>query len=244
MFKADTSFPLARHVVGPQNTRTLTVLGWTDDIKILNVTLYPDHVQNNTLEFMTALYNIGRLWLGAATILPPKHIHDHDSPDVPDPDNFSTFRPKCTRYNSPGAYGSRFTSYTSHMKLIICIRKDAAPVDIAFLICAVLLDFMAYISYVISKQYHNDHTMDDVSIIRIRVWKELSWAANFVDNTIVPDLPLLELITMQVYVQPRVVRATEYILDRTPESDPEETYECMPIPLLVIRTRLDWTTTP
>ena len=134
MFKADTSFPLARHVVGPQNTRTLTVLGWTDDIKILNVTLYPDHVQNNTLEFMTALYNIGRLWLGAATILPPKHIHDHDSPDVPDPDNFSTFRPKCTRYNSPGAYGSRFTSYTSHMKLIICIRKDAAPVEASSLV--------------------------------------------------------------------------------------------------------------
>ena len=71
--------------------------------------------------------------------------------------------------------------------------------------------------------------MVDVSIIRVRVWKELSWAANFVDNTIVPDLSLLELITMQVYVQPRVVKATEYILDRIPESDPEETHECMPI---------------
>ena len=55
--------------------------------------------------------------------------------------------------------------------------------------------------------------MVDVSIIRARVWKELSWAANFVDNTIVSDLPLLELITMQVYVQLRVVRATEYIQD-------------------------------
>ena len=32
MFLADTSFPLARHVVGPQNTHTLTVLGWTDEI--------------------------------------------------------------------------------------------------------------------------------------------------------------------------------------------------------------------
>ena len=61
MFIADTSFPLARHVVGPQNTRTLTVLGWTEDIKILNATSYPDHVQKNTPEFMTALYNIGRL---------------------------------------------------------------------------------------------------------------------------------------------------------------------------------------
>ena len=30
MFIADTSFPLARHDVG-QNTRTLTVLRWTDD---------------------------------------------------------------------------------------------------------------------------------------------------------------------------------------------------------------------
>ena len=61
MFIADTSFPLARHVVGLQNTRTLTVLGWTDDIKILNATLlYPVHVQNNKPDFMTALYNIGR----------------------------------------------------------------------------------------------------------------------------------------------------------------------------------------
>ena len=61
MFIADTSFPLARHVVGPQNTRTLTVLGWTDDTRILNATLYSDHVQKNTPEFMTALFNIGRL---------------------------------------------------------------------------------------------------------------------------------------------------------------------------------------
>ena len=57
-----------------------------------------------------------------------------------------------------------------------------------------LLDFMAYISYVISKQCHNDHTMVDVSIIRVRVWKELSWAANFVDNTIAPNLTQLEVV--------------------------------------------------
>ena len=233
MFIADTSFPLAGHVVDPQNTRTLTVLGWTDDTKILNATLFPDHVQKNTPEFMTALFNIGRLWLGAAMILPPRHIHDLDSTGVHDQDNFSTFRPKCTRYNPPGApgsYASRFMSHTSHMKkLIIRLRKDAAPIDTAFLMCAVLLDFMAYISYFISKQYHNSETMIDVSIIRVRVWKELSWAANFVDNANVPDLPLLELITMQVYVQPRVVKPTEFIVDRIPDSDPEETDECMPI---------------
>ena len=69
MFIADTSFPLARDVVGPQNTHTLTVLRWTDDTRILDATLYPDHVQKNTPEFMTALFIIGRLWLGAATIL-------------------------------------------------------------------------------------------------------------------------------------------------------------------------------
>ena len=90
MFIADTSFPLAQHVVGPQNTRTLTVLGWTDNIKILNATLYPDHVQKNTPEFTTALYNIGRLWLGAARILSPRHIHDRDATGVQDPDNFTT----------------------------------------------------------------------------------------------------------------------------------------------------------
>ena len=90
MFIADTSFPLARHVVGPQNTRTLTVLGWTDDIRILDATLYPDHVQKNTPEFMTALFNLGRIWLGAATILPPRHIHDLDDTNIQDQDNFST----------------------------------------------------------------------------------------------------------------------------------------------------------
>ena len=34
---------------------------------------------------------------------------------------------------------------------------------------------------------------------------------------------------MQVYVQPRVVQPTEYIVDCIPDSDPEETDECMPI---------------
>ena len=77
------------------------------------------------------------------------------------------------------------------MKLIIRLHKDASPTNTAFLVCAVLLDFMAYVLYVISKQFHNSETMIDVSIIRVRVWKELSWAANFVDNVIVSDLPLL-----------------------------------------------------
>ena len=49
------------------------------------------------------------------------------------------------------------------------------------------------------------------------------------DNAIVPDLPPLELITMQVYVQPRVVKPTEYIIDRILDSALEETDECMPI---------------
>ena len=34
---------------------------------------------------------------------------------------------------------------------------------------------------------------------------------------------------MQVYVQPRVVKPTEYIIDHIPDYDPEETDECMPI---------------
>ena len=71
--------------------------------------------------------------------------------------------------------------------------------------------------------------MVDLSIIRIRVWKEVSSAANFVDNAIVPDLPILELIIMQVYVQPRVVKPTEYIIDRIPDSHLDETDECIPI---------------
>ena len=33
----------------------------------------------------------------------------------------------------------------------------------------------------------------------------------------------------QVYVQPRVVKPTEYIIDRIPDSDLDETDDCMPI---------------
>ena len=38
MFIADTSFPLARHVVGLKNTRTLTVLGCTGDTRMQRYT--------------------------------------------------------------------------------------------------------------------------------------------------------------------------------------------------------------
>ena len=164
-------------------------------------------------------------------ILLPRHIYDLDATDVQDPDNFSTFRPKCTRFNPPGApgsYVSRFTSHTSHMKLIIRHRKDASPLDTAFLMCAVLLDFMAYISYVIWTSWHTYRMLSGSNFTTARPWLMcLSFvfvrAANFVDNAIVPDLPLLELITMQVYVQPRVVKPTECIISCITDSDPEET---------------------
>ena len=88
--------------------------------------------------------------------------------------------------------------------------------------------------------------MVDLAIIRIRVWKEHSWAANFVDNAIVPDLPLLELITIQVYVQPRVVKPMEYIViaSRTLiQKRLMNVCQLRHILLLVIETRLGWTTT-
>ena len=85
-----------------------------------------------------------------------------DDTKAQDPDNFSTFRPKCTRYNPPGAPGSYVSRFTSHMKLIIRLRKNASPINTAFLMCAVLLDFMAYISYVSSpaKFFPNTNTND------------------------------------------------------------------------------------
>ena len=55
------------------------------------------------------------------------------------------------------------------------------------------------------------------------------------DNLIVADLPLLELTTMQVYVQPRVVRTTEYFLDRIPESELTDT----DIHIIMLIARLD-----
>ena len=83
--------------------------------------------------------------------------------------------------------------------------------------CAILLDFMAYISYVISRQFHMDESTADLSVIRNRVWTQLQWASNLVHNSVVDDLPLLELITMQVYIEPRVIRTPAFV--RTPITD-------------------------
>ena len=60
------------------------------------------------------------------------------------------------------------------MKLIIRLRKDAAPAHTAFLMCAVLLDFMAYIWYVLSKQFHNSETKVDLAIIVFVFGKKLA----------------------------------------------------------------------
>ena len=70
------------------------------------------------------------------------------------------------------AFLTQITSAHSDQSVQGTTHLDAAPIDTAFLKCAVLLDFMAYILYVISKQYHNSDTMVDVSIIRVRVWKD------------------------------------------------------------------------
>ena len=51
-----------------------------------------------------------------------------------------------------------------------------------------------------------DESAVDVSIIRARVWIKLLWSFNFVGNFISDNPPLLELITMQMYVQPRLIR--------------------------------------
>ena len=201
------------------------MLGWTDDINIVNATMYPVHIQNSSPAFVGVLYNIGHLWLRASIILPPQHVFDPDSPCVSDRNNYSTFRSKCTRYKppgSPGSYVSRFKSHNSHMNFIIRLRKESTDIDTAFLMCAILLDFMAYISYVLSRQFHNDEITVDISTIRIRVWRELQWAFNFVHNSIVEDLPLLELITMQVYVQPRVIRTPAYVRTSIPSYDPHD----------------------
>ena len=113
-----------------------------------------------------------------------------------------------------------------HMKLIVRLRQESAVIDTAFLMCAVVIDFISYISYVISRQFLMDKSTVDVSVIRTRVWTQLPWTSNF----IVDDLPLLELITMQLYVQPRVIRTPAFVRTSIPDYVPHDSEISTTIP--------------
>ena len=94
--------------------------------------------------------------------------------------------------------------------------------------CAILLDFMAYISSVIGRQFHMNESAMDVSVIRTRDRTKLHWASNFVDNSAVDNLPLLELIVMQVYVQSRVICTSACVRTFIPDYVPHDSDICLP----------------
>ena len=93
------------------------------------------------------------------------------------------------------------------MKLIVRLRQDKEDRRTSFLFCAILLDFMAYISYVISKEYHEYGNYCDISIIRSQVTREITWASKFIPDFTQGDRRILTTIINSVYVMPKLTKA-------------------------------------
>ena len=150
---------------------------------------------------MTLCYNLGKYWPQSHVILPDRRECIQNSNNYYESEDFINFSTSTTRYHPPGApgsYVSRFTSHTSHMKLIVRLREDKEDCRTPFLICAILLDFMADISYVISKEYHEYVNCCDISIIRSQVIREITWASRFIPAFTQGDLRILITIINSV----------------------------------------------
>ena len=93
------------------------------------------------------------------------------------------------------------------MKLIVRLRQEKEDCRTPFLFCAILLDFMVYISYVISKEYHEYVNYCDISIIRSQVTREITWASKFIPAFTRGDLRILATIINSVHVIPKLSKA-------------------------------------
>ena len=206
-FLIENLLPLAPESSESFKAFSLCVLGWAptnDEFK------FPRDIAENSHQFMTLCYNLGKYWLQSYVILPDKQEYIQDSKNWYRSEDFMNFNISTTRYHPPGApgsYVSRFTSHTSHMKLIVRLRQDKEDRRTPFLFCAILLDFMAYISYVISKEYHEYGNYCDISIIRSQVTREITWASKFIPDFTQGDLLILTTIINSVYVMPKLTKA-------------------------------------
>ena len=112
------------------------------------------------------------------------------------------------------------------MKLIVRLREDKEDCRTPFLICAILLDFMADISYVISKEYHEYVNCCDISIIRSQVIREITWASRFIPAFTQGDLRILITIINSVYVMPKLTKALNPPACDISVNDHEKTTKC------------------
>ena len=206
-FLVENLLPLANEPVENSSSFSLNVLGWAPTSEELK---FPKDIAENSHQFMTLCYNLGKYWLQSHVILPDKRECTPNSKNYYESEDFINFSTSTTRYHPPGApgsYVSRFTSHTSHMKLIVRLRQDKEDCRTPFLFCAILLDFMAYISYVISKEYHEYVSYCDISIVRSQVTREMTWASKFIPAFTRGDLRILTTIINSVYVMPKQSKA-------------------------------------
>ena len=117
-------------------------------------------------------------------------------------DAFMNFSPTMTTYHLPdsgGSYLSSFENDTSHIVLTIAL-ESVIPYKSIYL-TVILLDFMAYASYNISKIIHRDHFT--VSKARKTFHKRIVEAANEF-NTQFKYIYIFQTIIANVFIMPYI----------------------------------------
>ena len=101
---------------------------------------------------MNLCYQLGKYWLHSlAPLLHAQSYNKNESHEFLE-SNFTNFSPTIKLYHLPdsgGSYISRYQSISSHIKLTLFLMEDQQYYSIY--LTTIILDFMTYSSYVISR---------------------------------------------------------------------------------------------
>lgn len=209
-FLLGSTYPFAPHIVPHASTYKLTILGW--DFSSSNPTALGKF---NSPDFLELCYHIGHHYLGASIVMPDKVAHVRLTSYEYQPSSFNNYAPSTVHYNTPGSkgtYTSVLTTFSSHARLYRHLQYDAngaqhpdyeTNVFIPYLAAAILLDFMSFISQVISDNFH-ESTNENRSLLdarnRIRTLMYTGAAYSLLDPA---TWIIFETIIMTVYVVPK-----------------------------------------
>ena len=155
------------------------------------------------IQLMNLCYQLGKYWLHSYIQL--HHVQSlirNKSPEFQEP-NFMNFSPTIKIYHSPESGGSnisRYRSTSSHIKLTLLL-EETVQYYLMYL-TALILDFMAYSSYIIRKLYQLDSLISSVDQARKRFKKEFKKCASTY-NDFKHTILFVEIIN-KVFIMPNI----------------------------------------
>ena len=127
-------------------------------LRIIEEDPYSEVFKTNNHLLMNLMYTVARVWLGSYVQFPHSYSYNDKKNTQFADDAFMNFSPTMTTYHLPDSgdsYLSRFQNDTSH--IVLTIALEAIVHYQSIYLTVILLDFVAYASYQISRIIHRLH---------------------------------------------------------------------------------------